>query len=137
MYLGMTPKGKLYKCDFTKHVCVEKYMKLVAPVLPQSPVSAVIFDSDELPDLKLRAKQARKRSISNFNEMDANCNTCAFFHRLKADNAKGSSSASNFIYGNCLSKDGLHKQILLKREGYQVMVHAADFMGMICWQNRK
>lgn len=135
-FLGVTPLGKLYRCHYTNHVCIEKYIKLVASMLPQCPVAEAMFFSDELPTLKQKAIENRKKSTQAFNEMDANCNTCKHFDRLNADNKKGSNSASNFVYGNCNNPNAELNKIPYQREGYQVMVYVADWMGMACWKSR-
>lgn len=97
--------------------------------MPQAPVTEAYYDC-------ALAKQNRKLALSAFNEMDANCNTCQHFKRLESDNAKGSNSASNFVYGNCKSQQSQANKIPYYRDGYQVMVHVADYLGMTCWQPR-
>jgi hypothetical protein len=130
-YLGKTPLGNLYRCKYSGRVAIEKWMKFVSPVLPQCPTAEPVHKT--LDQELIKAK--RKESIDAFNEMDANCNTCKHFVRLKADNAKGSNSASNFVYGNC-SNNGQIELIPYKRDGYQIMVHVADYLGMPCWEKR-
>lgn len=135
-YLGRTPLGDLYKCHYTGHIAIEKYFTLVGSVLPQSPVAEAMFTSDLLPEISKSAKQKRKQSFAAFHEMDANCNACKHFKRLQADNKKGSSSASNFVYGDCSNPKAELEKIPYKREGFHVMCHVDDYMGMNCWEPR-
>ena len=93
-------------------------------VLPQ--VSSPIYVAKD-------AMHLYKAEVAAFQEHDANCNACKHFDRLKADNEKGSNPASNFVYGNCKNNGQYDK---LKSDGYQIMVHVADYMGMPCWESR-
>ena len=131
-YLGLTPLGKLYRCQYTARVAIEKHMKFIASVLPQCPVSEAVHATLD----QNLIKEKRKESIAAFNEMDENCNTCKHFVRIKSDNKKGSNAASNFVYGNCANKQADLSKIPYKREGYDIMVHVADYIGMPCWEER-
>jgi hypothetical protein len=131
-YLGKTPLGDLYRCQYSGRVAIEKWMKFISPVLPQCVSAEPVHKTL---DQELINKK-RKESIYAFNEMDANCNACKHFIRLKADNSHGANAASNFVYGNC-SNNGKIELIPYKREGYQIMVHVADHMGMPCWESRQ
>ena len=130
-YLGETPLGSLYVCRYSRMVAIEKWMRFISSVYPQSPVLLAVharLNQDII-------KAERKEDISAFNAMDENCNACKHFKRLKSDNEKGSSAASNFVYGDCMN-DGQVQLIRNKRDGYQIMVHVADYMGMTCWVAR-
>lgn len=130
-YLGRTPVGDLYECRYGGGVAVEKYFTFVAMIVPQVSGSEAMKDTPT-------SKAARKESVRRFHEVDANCNTCRHFSRLHADNARGSSAAANFVYGDCLNHEGTPERSPYygRQHTFQIMTHVADFVGMPCYEGR-
>lgn len=117
------------KCRYTGVVGNASDMAMRPNIVPQVSKSIYFADTPE-------AHAAYKFEIKAFNENDANCNTCKHFKRMKSDNAKGSSSSSNFVYGDCLNVDGKPEILPNQAVGFKVMVHVADFIGQPCHELR-
>jgi hypothetical protein len=81
---------------------------------------------------------AMKYSKRLFAESEANCNTCKYFSRVRTDAIKGKSGASTFIYGNCLSPDGLVETHPYFGHSHieQIVLHPDDPGLMKCWVSR-
>lgn len=79
----------------------------------------------------------RKQEQSEFNDMDANCNTCKHFKRKFVDKCM---SPAAFIYGDCDNKEISYKDFPYKpydnKHRTLIMLHPADYMGMACYENR-
>lgn len=65
-------------------------------------------------------RAAMKQSHRDFNDMDANCNTCKNLSRVNAEKSK-----HGFLYGTCNIKT---KEIMT--------FHPDDYMGMPCYEQR-
>lgn len=117
-YLGRTPLGKLYRCWYSGQIAIARHMKFIASPLPQAPAPIAVHATLQQ-DL---IKKKRKESLQAFAEMDRNCNTCKHFTRTHTSK-KGTPSPAAFIYGHC-------------HINQNIKVHAADWMGMECWEPR-
>ena len=129
-YIGQGLGGTVYECVYTHKRGYEHNFKFMPYILPQASGQEAVYNSPE-------ALARRKQSQADFNEMDANCNTCGSFIRQKSDNAKGSHPASNFVYGDCTNKDARLDLLPNKSKEYKVMVHVADYIGQPCWKARQ
>lgn len=127
-YRGRTPLGDLYQCQHTGIVALKKHMIFVPAILPQAPGTYSQHNS-------VAGFAARKLDIADFNENDANCNTCKNFIRQATDKVKGKPS-SGFVFGQCSSAKKQLDKITYKTEGFEVTVPVADWLGIPCWEAR-
>ena len=103
--------NEIWLCPYTKNlVTIGKHI-FIGPCMPQVNGTYVCA-----PD----AMPAYKESKAAFNEMDANCNTCANLERVKHEKKRG-----GFLLGKC------------KKTEQNIRFHPDDWMGMECWIGRE
>jgi len=100
---------EVYVCQYTHKPVTVRDSILLGPIVPSVPGTYVCA-----PD----AKPARRESMMAFNEMEANCNTCAMLTRVPHPK-----SPDGFLLGKCYK--GERK------------FHPDDPMGMSCWVSRE
>lgn len=110
----------VFVCHYTKcYVGVDAAI-FIGPVMPQVNGTYVCATN---------AYAAYKSSTQNFNEMDANCNTCRKFIRLPHKKDK-----SGMLKGQCNLMPENPQAYM--RNGDVYFVHPEDWMGMQCWEAR-
>ena len=103
--------NEVYICQYSKKlVSVDKAIFLGA-LIPSVSATFVCH-----PD----GKEARKQSKKNFDEMDANCNTCKNLERIQHKKC-----TAGFLQGICKIQD------------VKIKFHPDDWMGKECWESRK
>ena len=105
----------IYKCRHTAKLTGGKDAKFTGAFVPG--VKAVYVMSNSL-----EAYAAEKQSRADYDEMEANCNTCKHLTRSNVGKVKG-----GFLYGTCA----------IKAVASAMQFHPHDAMNMGCWVGRK
>lgn len=105
--------SSVYKCQYSGRFVSAGSGIFIGACLPN--VSGTyVCAPDSMPEFK--------QSKANFDEMDANCNTCANLERVSHPKIKG-----GFLRGKCKKQKTM----------FNPQFHPDDYMGMPCWEARK
>lgn len=107
--------AEVYKCRFTGDLVSGDAAQTVGPFIAG-------VDAVYVMGTGAKAKAAMKVSRANFDESEANCNTCKHLDRVNKGKVAG-----GFLYGKCKAR----KQLGV------MQFHPNDPMHMECWQARE
>ena len=113
--------AEVYPCRFTGKPVHSDNCRIVGPMIPQA--SGVRYVAS------LDSKAEEKASRRDFDENEANCNTCRHLQRVPS--RKG---VSGLLYGKCLSTP--HDSHPYGMENGIMSFAPDDWMGMPCWEPR-
>lgn len=109
---------KVYLCHYTEKLVSEVDAIWVGGIIPQANIKYAHASG---------YKPLRELSVRDFNDMDANCNTCTHLERVKYEKSR-----YGWLYGKCKSTpiNQLHC------EEHNIMFHPNDCMMMSCYKQR-
>jgi hypothetical protein len=102
--------NEVYVCQYSKKSITTDKAVFLGSLMPS--VSGTYVCHEE-------GKEARKQSKKNFDEMDANCNTCNNLERIPHKKC-----TAGFLQGIC------------KIRAETIKFHPDDWMGNECWEQR-
>jgi hypothetical protein len=111
-----------FRCQYTKKLVACDEAIMLGAIIPQVTQTFVCA-----PD----AQEAFRISKRQFDELDANCNSCTNFERVKHDK-----NPNGFLRGQC-ARGIVPEHQAYDKDGKIFWIHPDDHMGMECWKARQ